>query len=502
MNQPYGLHWFRRDLRIAGNTALRKSHLQYRGRVLGIFCFDPVFLSREDFSFDRFGFFLATLVALRDELRSIGGDLLVLDGGPREAMEKLFSELKEAKVPLPVSVSLNRDYEPFARQRDARMSSWLKEVCGIEVLTERDHLLIEPEEIQKDQGGFYQVYSAFARKWFDLFSREAVQGRIREQVRGLEEWDKRRKGQGSSSLFSIQWSDLLGKRVMELDALQMFREAVQKKVSVHLPEAGAGVALKRLDEFAFALSEYSYARDFPANLNGTSHLSIYIKNGSITVPQIIARLGLGNCRFREGTGQSVFLQELVWREFYYSILYHCPRVETEAFLPQYRDLNWENREDLFEAWKNGQTGYPIVDAAMRELMTTGWMHNRARMIVASFLTKDLLIDWRWGERYFMNRLLDGDLAPNNGGWQWAASTGCDPQPYFRVFNPVLQGKKFDPQGEYVRRHIPELRSVSLRELHAPSLEVARRCGYPAPVVGHSSRRLMALRLYSQKRSRE
>lgn len=500
MNQPYGMHWFRRDLRVAGNAALRKNFAQFSGRVLGIFCFDPVFLSRDDFSFDRFGFFLNTLESLREELRTMGGDLLVLDGGPDEAMSRLFSLLKENRSSLPSLISFNRDYEPFARSRDLRMSRWFCETCGIQVQTERDHLLIEPDEIKKEEGGSYQVYGAFARKWFELFAGSTIQNRIQEQIKGLADLEKRSKAKaGENSLFVLLWKDLLGEKIKNLDALDRFRNEIQKKLRVPIPHAGAIEALKRLDAFSLRIDDYSKRRDIPSDEEGTSHLSVFLKNGSLTVSQMIARLGLQNCRYKQGTGKSVFLQELVWREFYYSILYHNPTVENQSFLPQYRNLNWENRVDFFEAWKAGKTGFPIVDAAMRELDSTGWMHNRARMIVASFLTKDLLIDWRWGEKYFMNRLLDGDLAPNNGGWQWAASTGCDPQPYFRIFNPVLQSKKFDPEGRYIRRFIPELKSVSHREIHAPSEQTAKQCGYPVPLVQHASRRLLALQLYSGKR---
>lgn len=500
MNEPYGLHWFRRDLRVAGNSALRKNYAQFSGRVLGIFCFDPVFLSRDDFSYDRFGFFLNTLESLREELRFMGGDLLVLDGGPDEAMARLFELLKENRVSLPSLITFNRDYEPFARSRDLRMSQWFRETCGIQVQTERDHLLIEPDEIKKEGGGFYQVYGAFARKWFELFAGTTVQSRIHEQIRGLEDLEKRASSKGrESSVFTLQWNNLLGEKSKSLDALDRFKDEIREKLRVPIPSAGSVNALERLDDFLTIIDDYSKRRDIPSDEEGTSHLSIYLKNGSLTVSQVIARLGLQNCRYKQGTGRSVFLQELVWREFYYSILYHYPAVEHQSFLPQYRNLNWENREDFFEVWKAGKTGFPIVDAAMRELDSTGWMHNRARMIVASFLTKDLLIDWRWGEKYFMNRLLDGDLAPNNGGWQWAASTGCDPQPYFRIFNPVLQSKKFDPEGRYIRRFVPELNSVSDREIHAPSEQTARRCGYPVPVVLHASRRLLALQLYSGRR---
>jgi deoxyribodipyrimidine photo-lyase len=176
-------------------------------------------------------------------------------------------------------------------------------------------------------------------------------------------------------------------------------------------------------------------------------------------------------------------------------MWHWPQTEHQAFIEKYRAINWHNDEKLFEAWKEGKTGFPVVDAAMRELKTTGWMHNRARMIVASFLTKDLLIDWRWGEKWFMNQLLDGDLAPNNGGWQWAASTGCDPQPYFRIFNPLLQSERFDPDGDYIRRFIPELKTVSTKEIHNPSSDTRKKTGYPDPVVIHAEQKIRASMLF-------
>ncbi len=262
------------------------------------------------------------------------------------------------------------------------------------------------------------------------------------------------------------------------DRLDAVSAGIQARVPT--PKAGSLAAWGALESFRRRLADYGDARDIPST-NGTSHFSIYFKNGSLTVAQVIAALGLKAFARGAGGGPAKFLSELIWREFYYCILFHFPRVETTAFLEKYADLKWENREDWFAAWCEGRTGFPIVDAGMRQLNTTGWMHNRVRMIVASFLTKDLLIDWKWGEKYFMERLLDGDLAPNNGGWQWAASTGCDPQPYFRIFNPHLQEKKFDPKGEYVLRYLPEVDSDR----------------YPRPIVDHAVQREKALALYAK-----
>jgi len=491
-NESYGLHWFRRDLRVAGNPALRWSWQEHRGRVLGLFCFDAKFLARPDFSTDRFAFFLATIEKLRDELRAGGGDLLVLDRAPGEAFPALWRALADQGLTRPATVSFNRDYEPFARERDRAVTALLEE-AGVAVHTECDHLLIEPDELRKDEDAakdqprYYQVYSAFARRWFDLLRTPRVQARLQAQKAGLKYLDALTgDGQAHRGMFTLTWPALFGKGAPPDDHLQRFIEQTAPRVRVPLPEAGPLAARARLATFRKHLADYKTERDRP-DVDGTSRLSIYFKNGSLTTAQVIAALGLQSAEFGEGTGESTFLRELVWREFYYHVLWHRPDVETRAFLPQFRALAWENREDWFEAWKAGRTGYPIVDAGMRQLAATGWMHNRVRMIVASFLTKDLLIDWRWGERYFMERLLDGDLAPNNGGWQWAASTGCDPQPYFRIFNPTLQGKRFDPQGAYVRHFLPERRGDDARTIHEAQ----------APIVEHAQQKVKALAMYKR-----
>lgn len=315
-----------------------------------------------------------------------------------------------------------------------------------------------------------------------------MQVRLRHQLSGLEYLKKRAAGK-QEKVFSLCW-DQLGKGGSPFeDCLDAYREKVRSRVP--LPRAGSLAAFEVLQDFAPKLKSYAEDRDIPS-LKATSRLSIYFKNGSLTVAQAIAYLGLDYYEKKATDGKAKFLAELIWREFYYYILFHFPQVEHQAFQARFADLKWENNEAFFEAWKTGRTGFPLVDAGMRELNSTGWMHNRVRMVVASFLTKDLLIDWRWGERYFMERLLDGDLAPNNGGWQWAASTGCDPQPYFRIFNPYLQSEKFDPKGDYIRKYVPELLYVPDSRIHEPQGVKA----YPAPIVEHAVQREKALKLYS------
>jgi deoxyribodipyrimidine photo-lyase len=509
---PYAVHWFRRDLRSGGSPALEQARKRFAGRVLGLFSFDSKFLARADFSPDRFGFFLETLRVLRDELRAAGGDLLVLDVGPQEAFERLFHALGRAHVARPALVTYHRDYEPFARERDERISTRLAHDHGIEVRSDRDHLLVEPDELVRDQeGSFYQVFTPFSRRWLERLATDEVQERIAEAGAGVRAYGRHAAGPRSGKRFHLTWPELFGDRRPPADRLDQYLAANKPRVRVELPPAGTRAALAQLRRFSReGLDEYAGRRDLPA-VAGTSQMSIYLKNGTLTTAQILSTLALDDVRppaktkapkkrpnaggaGRKPDSRTTYVKELAWREFYYHILYHRPDVEGAAFLEKYRGLRWSGRDEWFDAWKEGRTGYPIVDAGMRQLNQTGWMHNRVRMIVASFLTKDLLIDWRWGERYFMERLLDGDLAPNNGGWQWAASTGCDPQPYFRIFNPRLQGEKFDPAGDYVRRWVPELADVPAKHIHAPH-EAGYGTQYAAPIVDHAEQKKRALAMY-------
>lgn len=482
----YNIHWFRRDLRVAGNPALEWARQAHSGRVLGFFSIDSKIIERSDFSNPRFAFFLNTLLELQKEMQALGGDLLVMESAPLDALDKIIHALKDHHLPLPATFSFNRDYEPFARKRDREVETKIKN-WGIQTHIERDHLVIEPEELSKPdpRSPYYQVYSPFAKRWMEIFHQSTIQNRIQFQKEGLKYLDQRLRGQINPSFFTLNWKTLFKGKSPFIDQLKNQIEKNKKYVHISIPEAGTLVAYQRILKFKNQLEDYQNTRDFPG-IDGTSRMSIYIKNGSFVPSQIIATLGLKNIAFNQKSGSQVYLKELIWREFYYHILYHRLDVEKGAFLSKFANLRWENREDLFEAWKEGRTGYPIVDAGMRQLNQTGWMHNRVRMIVASFLCKDLLINWQWGENFFMKMLLDGDLAPNNGGWQWAASTGCDPQPYFRIFNPELQSKKFDPEGKYIKHFLPELRNLSSTEIHLPR----------NPIVNHQNQKIKALKLYS------
>lgn len=482
--KPIAIHWFRRDLRIDGNSALLETAKKYDGRVLGLFCFDSQFLARPDFSHTRFAFFLKTLASLREDLRACGGDLLVIDEMPDKAFPALLSYFDKRGVPVG-EMSYNRDYEPYARARDQKIQALLQK-ADIMVSSFRDHLIIEPEELTKGKPGeYYQIYTPFAKKWFDLFHGDDMQSRVLQT--------KGNFAGGLKASFSLKWKDVVDKSFPYVDKCDHFEKENAKHVTIPIPDAGREAVKKALTTFKKKISVYKTDRDIPG-IEGTSRFSMYFKNGSLTTAQVIQYLELNRIPFRTENGPARFLKELVWREFYYHILYHRPDVEKTAFQPKYKDLKWSNNKKWFEKWCSGQTGFPIVDAGMRELNTTGWMHNRVRMIVSSFLIKDLLIDWKWGERYFMEKLLDGDLAPNNGGWQWAASTGCDAQPYFRVFNPWLQSEKFDNDGEYIRRFVPELSEAPNKALHREE-EDRTVYGYPEPMISHKAQKTKAVALY-------
>ncbi|MAX65309.1 MAG: deoxyribodipyrimidine photo-lyase [Bacteriovoracaceae bacterium] len=485
--KKFGLHWFRRDLRVAGNPALQRQFSLYEGRVVCLFCFDKEFLNRPDFSINRFQFFLETLDALKQELRQIGSDLLVLDTGPKEAFKQLFDGLKNSSTLECLDlISFCRDYEPFACQRDDQMTTFFED-HSLSVETFRDHLIIEPDELTKDDGEGYKVYTPFSRKWMELIENDQFQSRINSQVTSIEYYKKKKFNR---KLFQLSWNDVLKNKYFLEDVLKQYIEDNSKFVDIPIPPAGSLHAWKSLEEFCSKIQAYGQKRDFPAQ-EATSKFSLYLKNGSLTTAQIYYYLKLKTYKKKQ-LSQDVFLSEIIWREFYYHLLWRHPRVEQEAFLTQYKDLKWANDKEKFQIWCEGKTGFPIVDAGMRQLNQTGWMHNRVRMIVASFLTKDLLIDWKWGEQYFMEKLLDGDVAANNGGWQWAASTGCDAQPYFRIFNPWTQSKRFDPEGVYIKKYLPQLKEYPAKSLHKPILDCE---AYPAPIVDHSAQRNKALAMY-------
>lgn len=466
------LWWARRDLRLADNLALAAA-LSHADQVIPVFILDPTLLAAPDAGEKRVAFLFGGLRALDAELRARGGRLVVRQGDPAQELARLVSETGAG------AIFAEEDPWPYARRRDAGVAQAapLHLVGGLTVHP--------PGAIAKADGTPYIIFTPFSRQW-----------RALPQPHASEIAPPPQRVPTPPQVRSLP-----------------LPEAPTLPPGVPFPP-GEAEAQRRLDAFAHGadapVHRYAGGRD-RVDMDGTSRLSPYLRFGMLSARQAVvataeATQAAPDSPSREGA--QTWLNELIWREFYQAILHHFPHVLERSFRPDLQAVRWENDETAFAAWREGRTGYPVVDGAMRQLAHTGWMHNRARMIVASFLVKDLLIDWRWGERHFMQHLVDGDPAANNGGWQWTAGTGTDAAPYFRIFNPVLQGQKHDPHGAYVRRWVPELAHVPDRFIHQPwhmPAEVQRAAGciigqdYPPPIVDHAWARERVLAAYAQAR---
>lgn len=422
------IFWFRRDLRTTDNHGLFRALTSGRP-VLPLFIFDTEILnllpSRKD---ARIDFILNALHNLQTEMTGNASSLMVKYGEPVEVFREIIREYSVR------CVYTNHDYEPYALRRDEAVKTLLN-TNGIGFETFADQVVFEKSDVVKDNGLPYTVFTPYSRKWKARFA--GVPGYPSETVLG--------------NLLPCSSSDIPSHEMLGFSP-------------AGLPFPGKSVGDS-------TIGAYHSLRDFPAK-NGTTRLGVHLRFGTISLRQLVSRAARLN---------ETFLIELIWREFYMMILWHFPQVVTQSFRPEYDRIEWQNDEANFAAWMNGTTGYPIVDAGMRELNQTGYMHNRVRMIAASFLCKHLLIDWRLGEAYFAAKLLDYELASNNGGWQWAAGTGVDAAPYFRVFNPILQAERFDPQQEYIRRWVPEIQTPD----------------YPKPIVPHALARQRALEAYQK-----
>lgn len=429
--QKVNLFWFRRDLRLDDNAGLY--HALKKGiPVLPIFIFDKNILDKlEDKKDARVEFIHQAILNLNEQLKELGSSIKVFYSTP----EKVFKNL--AKEYAVQSVYTNHDYEPYADERDASVKDFLIK-NKIEFKTYKDQCIFEKDEVTKDDGKPYTVFTPYSRKW------------------KLKMNDFYVKPYPNKKYFKnfIQTSALI---------IPTLKEIGFEKSELDFPSKTISKSI---------VTNYKEQRDFPA-IKGTSKLSVHLRFGTVSIRALAKQALLLN---------ETWLNELIWRDFYMNILANFPQINQGlSFKPKYDLINWRNNSEEFESWCNGRTGFPIVDAGMRELNATGFMHNRVRMIVASFLCKDLLIDWRWGETYFSEKLLDFDFAANNGGWQWASGSGCDAAPYFRVFNPSEQTKKFDPQLEYIKRWVPEFQDFS----------------YPKPIVNHDFARKRALEVYKE-----
>ena len=429
--QKIALFWFRRDLRLNDNHALFAA-LSGNHPVLPVFIFDTKILdklpSKED---TRVLYIHRELTGLKKELEISGSSILVYHGKPID----VFKNVKE-RFGVIDSVYANRDYEPYAINRDREVKEYLAE-NNVSFYTFKDHVVFEKDEVLKSDGSPYTVFTPYSKKWKETLTHENLKSFLSEgKLKNLIKIEP----QYFPSLKEIGFNDF----------------------EFSFPE-------KYVDDGL--LAQYGQQRDFPA-VKGTSRLGIHLRFGTISIRELTRQ------SLQQG---EVFLNELIWRNFFVQIVNHFPYVVERSFKKQYTFIPWRNNESEFEKWCQGNTGYPIVDAGMRELNKTGFMHNRVRMVTASFLTKHLLVDWRWGEAYFAQKLLDFELASNNGNWQWAAGSGCDAAPYFRVFNPEMQQQKFDPKGEYVKKWVPEAGTIA----------------YPSPIVDHKMARARAVETYKK-----
>jgi deoxyribodipyrimidine photo-lyase len=467
------IHWFRRDLRVSDNVALHEAWA--RGSCLvPVFILDDAILQADDCAAARVAYQLTVLESLRRNLEALGHRLILLHGTPHEELVKLALAVKAD------AVFTNRDYEPYAVARDRKVAGALYE-AGVYFESFKDHVIWEGREVLTKAGEPYTVFTPYSRAWRAKGVPVPVPklGRAKSPV-----------PDAAHSLPLPTEATALGHRLTQ-----------------QLPPAGEHAGLEALKQFLAArVYDYDTARNFPADEAGTSRLSPHFRFGTVGPRTVFAKLFAAREQAPPGreAACNVWETELIWREFYHQILANFPHVAAGSFRPEYDALKWAGTDAQFDAWCAGQTGFPIVDAAMRCLNATGGMHNRLRMITAMFLTKDLLVSWQRGERYFMRQLLDGELAANNGGWQWSAGCGTDAAPYFRIFNPVSQGEKFDPQGTFVRRWIPELRDVPDDLIHQPWEKplLLARTKYPAPIVDHSQQRGKCLAMFKAVKGAE
>ena len=422
-------YWFRRDLRLKDNAGLYHA-LKNNSSVVPIFIFDKNILEKLKEEDTRVTFLFDQIQKLKSELNELGSDLIVEYGEPIEIWKKLLNETQSSKI------YTNKDYEPYAIERDKSIKKLVEEKHGT-FHSYKDHVIFEENEILKADGKPYTVFTPYSRKWMEKLTEECM------------------KPYPNQEYYAHFFKENAPSAIGSLSDMGFIRTEIR---------------IPHMDVEPEVIQNYDKTRDIPALVDGTSRLGVHFRFGTISIRSWGASAWQLN---------QTFLSELCWRDFYQQILWHFPKVVAHSFKSKYEKIEWRNNKAEFERWCNGTTGYPLVDAGMRQLNETGYMHNRVRMVTASFLCKHLLIDWRWGEQYFAEKLLDYDLGANNGGWQWSAGTGCDAAPYFRVFNPESQQKKFDPKFEYIQKWVPEYGTPD----------------YPLPMVDHKQARERALFTY-------
>ena len=482
MDTPFssGLVWLRRDLRAHDNAALYLA-LKHCQQVHVAFVFDTAILDSLPKADRRVEFIRESLVELDQRLAELAGEgrgLIVRHALAEHEIPRLAQQLGV------LAVFTSHDDEPLAQLRDAKVRGHLAD-HGIALHTCKDHVVFERQEVMTQSGTAFSVFTPYKNAW----------------LRKVNDFYLKAYPVERYAAHLAPRPTALRQPVPRLSDIDFDTTNLQ---DLHIP-AGESGGQALLTDFLHRIDAYGQRRDFPA-VKGPSYLGVHLRFGTVSIRQLASTAY--QRKLAGSAGAEVWLSELIWRDFYHQILHHHPRVVTGAFKPEYDDIKWDHHKhakELFAAWCEGRTGYPLVDAAMAQINQTGYMHNRLRMVVASFLTKDLGIDWRWGERYFAEHLNDFDLAANNGGWQWASSSGCDAQPYFRIFNPTNQSEKFDPEGKFIRRYVPALAKLSNKAIHAPWLakpleleEAGLVLGrdYPRPIVDHAEARALTLERYA------
>ena len=490
MTKFRSIFWHRRDLRIEDNIGLFEASKNSKN-LIGLYVLDPNLLNLNRTTSEAKNWFLGeSLFELQKNWKKRGSLLLILNGDPIKLISKLVHLIKAE------CIYWNENIEPYEINRDRLLTEHLKKGKK-KVYTFLDQLIVNPSDIKTNNDEPYKVYGPFYRKWIDIINKSNISNnylirisRTPEKIRGFNERE----------LSEIKNSDLNYCITKESKSIYDLLSSNRFKDTNLCPcKPGESEAIKQLNFFinSGVINSYNQARDIPS-LESTSNLSAALSLGTISCRAVWNGAQISkNMATNEYQINSIdtWRKELAWREFYQNALINFPELEKGPYREKWLNFPWQNKSEWFEAWKNGLTGIPIIDAAMRQLKSSGWMHNRCRMIVASFLVKDLLIDWRWGELFFMKSLVDGDLASNNGGWQWSASSGMDPKP-MRIFNPFRQASKFDENGNYIRKWIPELSHISTPDLLSGEITSTEINGYPKPLINHKNQTSIFKELYS------
>jgi len=465
------LVWFRRDLRLYDHVALYHA-LKSSDQVYCSFIFDTNIIDKlEDKEDRRIDFIWSSLEEIKTELKKLNSDLIITLGDPLVIIPKIIKKFNCD------ALFFNKDYESYAISRDNMVIQVLKKI-NIKTYKFKDQVMFEEQEILTKLDKPYTIFTPYRNNHLNKLETEGI------SIFNCEKYKK--------NLAIFRYDEEINLSTIG------FKKTNLENLNIPIGSSGGK---KLLEDFKSRIDNYDSKRNFPS-IKGVSYLSVHNRFGTISIRHL-AKIAIE----KNSKGSSTWLNELIWRDFYFQILSNFPYIsEGAAFKRKYNDLKFENDEKKFLAWKEGKTGFPIIDAAMRQLNQTGFMHNRLRMITACFLIKDLLIDWRWGETYFADKLIDFDFSANNGGWQWAASTGCDAQPWFRIFNPILQSEKFDSDGKFIKKYIPELRLLNKKTIHAPWLYFEKNKSafpiilgeeYPLPIIDHSIQRNKTLEIYKK-----